>query len=356
MKRCAIVCLGLFILFAGIYGCKSVETTSAMLHNQSGSYDKAIEMAKLGLEKNPQDAEAYFQLGVAYSQKGEMGLAYENFMNAAKYDPNKTELADNNIQSNWARHYNNGLNEFQLGNVKGAVKEFELATQADPRKIKSWLNLAKSSFAIVEEDSIYMEKAFVAADTLESIVSEEDEDYVNVLSLVGRVKALEGDIGTAVESFQSLIDKRPTETGYIEKTGDMYLLKEDWENAAKFYEVAVRGYEISGKENFELYNNLALCYRKMQRYRKAVVAYQKALLVKPNDQRTAYSLLVTYYQAEMWDECIMYGEEYTNEIAPNDPRGWQVLSVAYNKKGMKMKAEETFKKFKEVQEAQAGGQ
>jgi Tfp pilus assembly protein PilF len=57
----------------------------------------------------------------------------------------------------------------------------------------------------------------------------------------------------------------------------------------------------------------------------------------------------------MWDEAIMFGEEYTSEIAPNDPRGWQVLSVAYNKKGMKMKAEETFKKFKEVQEAQAAG-
>lgn len=352
MRRFGVIFLLISLSVAGIYGCKSVETTSAMLHNQSGSYDKAIEMAKLALEKSPEDAEAYFQLGIAYSNKGEMALSYENFMNAAKFDPNKTELANNNIQSNWARHYNNGLNEFQLSNIEGAIKEFELATQADPRRVKSWLNLAKASFSVASEDSVYLQKAFVAADTLQNLVEKEDEDYLNVLALVGRVKAMSGEIDESIASFEALIDEKPTETGDIEKTGDMFLEKEDWENAAKFYEVAIHGYEISGKENFALYNNLGVIFRKLERYRKAVNYYQRALMVQPKDQRTAYSLLVTYYQAEMWDEAIMFGEEYTTEIAPNDSRGWQILSVAYNKKGMKIKAEETFKKFQEVQEAQ----
>ncbi|MGM0484846.1 MAG: tetratricopeptide repeat protein, partial [Candidatus Krumholzibacteriota bacterium] len=131
MKRFSLLFLIFVVLVLSIPGCKSVETTSAMLHNQAGEYEKAIEMAELGLEKDPQDAEAYFQMGIAYSFKGEMKKAFENYMKAKELAPNtKGDLAETNIQSNWAKHYNDGLNEYQLDNRVGALKEFELATEA----------------------------------------------------------------------------------------------------------------------------------------------------------------------------------------------------------------------------------
>ena len=72
----AILALLVFMLL-GVFACKSVETTSAMLHNQNGNFDKAIEMANLAIEKKPDDAEAYFQLGISYSYTGKMRMAYD---------------------------------------------------------------------------------------------------------------------------------------------------------------------------------------------------------------------------------------------------------------------------------------
>jgi tetratricopeptide (TPR) repeat protein len=328
-----------------------------MLHNQAGEYDKAIEMAELGLEKNPQDAEAYFQLGIAYSYKGEMKKAFKNYMKAKELAPNaKGDLAETNIQSNWAKHYNNGLNEFQLDNKVGAVKEFQKACNADPRRVKSWLNFANISFTLAVDpeapDSTYYEKAYLAADTLQSIVTKEDEDYLKVLSLVGRIKADQGKIDEAVQSFEELISEKPTETKPVERTAEMFLRQEKWPEAAKMYEVAARGYDISGEENPGLYTNMGVVYSKMQRYHNAVRAFSQAQLMAPENKQIAYSLLVTYYQAKLWDEAIMFGEEYTNSIAPNDPSGWQILSRAYKEKGLKIKAEETYKRFLELKQGQ----
>ena len=350
MRKNMFIVIAVLFVVAGIFGCKSVETTSAMLHNQNGSFDEAIKYAKLGIEKNPQDAEAYYQLGYSYSKKDSMKLAYENFIRSAELDPNRAELVGKNIQSNWARHYNNGLNEHQLGNMKGSVEEFDKATKADPRKLKSWLRLVRISFTLASEDSTYYEKSFEAVDSLRLRLDKENEDYINALSIIGRVSAFQGKIDQAVESFEALIEDDPTQVKSIENTGDDFQLKSEWANAARFYEIAVKGYELSGEDNFAIYYSLGVVYRQQNKYHKAIVAYEKAHFLEPKDEMTAYSLLVTYYQAKLLDQAIMFGLEYTEKVAPEDPRGWQILSLAYKEKGFKIKAEEAFKKFLDFQQ------
>ncbi|MDZ7860409.1 MAG: tetratricopeptide repeat protein [Candidatus Krumholzibacteriota bacterium] len=349
MRKSLFLVAAVLIVIGGLYGCKSVETTSAMLHNQTQSYDKAIKSAKLGLEKNPNDAEAYYQLGYSYSKKDSMRLAYENFTKAAELDPNKKKLVEDNIKSNWAGHYNNGLSEYQLGNLKGAVKEFDKATNADPRRLKSWLRLVTIAFTLSDEDSVYLEKSYEATDSLRLRLDKEHEDYTNALSIIGRIEADRGNIDRAAESFEALIDEDPTKVKSIEGTGEDFRAKGEWAKAAKFYEIAVDAYERSGEENYAVYHNLGLVYRKQKKFHKAIVAYESAHRVKPKDKMAAYSLLLTYYQAKLFDQAIMFGEEYTQKIAPGDPKGWQILSLAYKEKGFKIKAEETFRKYLEVQ-------
>ena len=70
-------------------------------------------------------------------------------------------------------------------------------------------------------------------------------------------------------------------------------------------------------------------------------------MLKDDDKAANFALLLTYYEGELYDEAIMQGQRYT-ELYPADPRGWQVLSLSYNKKGMKIMAEEAFKKYQEV--------
>ncbi len=346
-KNYFVLTLLTFLLMA-VYACNSVETTSAMLHNQTGNYAKAIEMAKAGIEKNPNDAEAYFQLGISYSMTKEMRLAYENFMKAAKIDPKRQKIAEDDILSNWARHFNLGVTEYGSMNLEGAAVEFFQATEADPRKVKSWLNLAMTYNALAATDSTYAEETYAAVDSLMAKVTEEDDDYGKALALAGRVMINKGQEEQAFSIFEKLMLDDPTNAEVVEDVAADFMQKGQYDIAARFLEMAVEGRRKTDTENFDTYYNLGVAYFQSKAYLQAIDAYQNALMLDEKSKDANYSLLVTYYSADLWDEAIMQGQKYVEQIAPDDARGYQILSLACNKKGMKKKAEDYFQKYTEL--------
>jgi tetratricopeptide (TPR) repeat protein len=337
----------LIVSLLAAYSCKSVETTSAMLHNEHGNYPKAIEMAKLAIENNPMDAEAHFQLGIAYSYTGDMKGAYAEFMKAAELNPKKIPDVETNIKSNWARHFNQGLSEFQAENMAGAAHEFELTTQADPRQIKGWLNLAKVYYAISDDDTTYLEHAYEAVDTLLAKTTEREEEYANVLSLAGQVMVRRGERDQAVAIFEKLLLDDPANYGVVETIGGDYLSKRDWENGALFLRMAVEGRRKTDSENFATWYDLGVAYFNSKDCDQAIEAYQNALEIEPENKAGNYSILLSYYQCELYDDAIVSGQYYVDRWG-DDPNGWRILSLSYSKKGMKIKAEEAARKFQEL--------
>ncbi len=347
MNRKHIILVLLVAALATVFACKSVETTSAMLHNQTGNYEEAIVQAKLGLEKKPNDAEACFQLGISYSYTEEMALAYEYFTRAAQLDPKRQKLIEDNIRSNWARHFNAGIAEFQGENLEGAAVEFGEAVDADPRQLKGWLNLAKAYNSLAAEDSTYWEKAYLVADTLMALVTDDDQDYGKVLELVGKVLVVKGETDTAYEIFERLMRDDPVNAEIVEKVGNQYLLDEEWENAVKFFDMAADGRRATDTESFDLYYNIGRCHLSLDQYLLSADAFQSSLIIEPENKAAHYSLLVAYYSGEFWDESIMQGQIYTEKF-PDDAKGWQILSLGFSKKGMKIKAEEAARKYQEI--------
>lgn len=339
----AILVVSLFALSA----CKSVETTSAMLHNEHGNYDLAIAQAKKALENNPNDAEAHFQLGVSYSYTGDMVGAYKEFMTAATLDPKKRNDADTNIKSNWAKHFNNGLSEFQTDNLAGAAHEFELTTQADPRQVKGWLNLAKVYYQLSLNDSTYAPQAYLAVDTLIAKTTEKDGEYGSVLALSGQVMVKRGMTEQAVSIFEKLLLDDPANYEEVERAGNDFLAQRDWANGALFLQMAIEARKKTNSEDFESYYNLGVAYFNAKDCTKSIDAYLSALGIDPENKQGNYSLLLAYYQCEMYDDAILQGQKYSEKFT-DDPNGWRILSLSYNKKGMKMKAEEAAKKFQDL--------
>jgi protein O-GlcNAc transferase len=348
MRSNHVIMMVLLLSLFALQACKSVETTSAMLHNQHGNYQEAIKQALAALEKNPDDAEAHFQLGISYSYTGDMQKAYEEFQTAARLNPKKLNDVENNIKHNWAKHFNDGVAEFQADNLEGAAHEFKQATLADPRQVKGWLNLAKVEYGLAKEDSTYLEEAYAAADTLLAKTTPQDEEYADALELAGKVLIHRGEKEKAVEIFERLMLDDPANFEIVEDVGLRFLGERDFENAVLYMEMAADGRLKTDSEDFELYYNLGVAYYNMKNYLKAIEATQNALRIEPNSQAANKSLLLNYYQAELYDEAILQGQKYTEEIAPDDPTGWQILSLSYSKRGMKIKAEEAAKKFEEL--------
>jgi len=348
MKKRYVVLAVLVISIVAIYACKSVETTSAVLHNEHGNYPKAIEMANAALAKNPNDPDAHFQLGVSYSYTGDMRGAYREFTTAARLDPSKAADAEIDIKSNWAKHFNSGLSEFQAENQAGAAHEFLLATQADPRQVKGWLNLTKVYYTMGLRDSTYLDSAYVVVDTLLKKTTDKDEDYSSVLALSGDVMIRRGQTDQATEIFRKLLADDPATYETAETAADALLNRKDWEGGAKLLEMAIEARKKTNSEDFQSYYNLGVAYYNTKDYPKAIEKYLEATQLDPENKGGQYSLLLAYFQSEQMDDAILTGEKFTQKW-PDDPNGWRILGLAYSKKGMKIKAEEAAKRWQQLQ-------
>ncbi|MEE9268759.1 MAG: tetratricopeptide repeat protein [Candidatus Krumholzibacteria bacterium] len=349
--------LGLFgyaIMLVFFAGCKSKETTSAILHNSVGRYDLAIQTATEALAKDPTDAEAHFQLGISYSHLDSTGLAYENFMRAAELDPNqiRKKNVENNIQSNYAKHYNRALKVMKDEDKTDAVAEFIKATQADPREAKAFFQLAKVYSMMGESEPKYYNNAIANFDRVLDLATPADKHYIDALSLAGEVLAKSGRPEEAVSRFARLVEEDPTNYRVIEKLGYSRLDTKDWKGAAVFLDLSAQARSKIGAEDFNLYYNLGVANFQMGKevpdfLPRAVDYYQNALNLEPNEPTTTYNIVATYVVGENWAEAVTWGERYV-DLKPDDPNGWKLLSRSYTELGDQEKGRQCMARYAEL--------
>jgi tetratricopeptide (TPR) repeat protein len=355
MVLVACVVLAAFV----IAGCQSVATTSAKLRNQEGNYEMAIDLAKQSLADNPQDAEAYFQLGISYSQLDSVALAYECFTKATEIDPKKENDAENNIQHNFAKHYKLGQSAYQRDDFQTATEEFKLATSADPTQSVGYYNLGVSYYRMGEElDPKYYDDAIESLDKVLELSNPSDGNYVNALSFAGKALAAVGREEEARDRFERLIEEDPTSYDAIENIGNELLNAKKWKGAAIFLEMAAEARSKIGAEDFTLYYNIGVAYYSMKdedpsSIDQAIMYYEMALNLQPDEPQTIFNIVVAFVAKEDYRSAIDWAEKYAN-INPTDYRGWQLLARCYSEVGEQDKAREAMKRFEMLSEQ--GGQ
>jgi len=342
-----------------IAGCQSVATTSAKLRNQEGNYEMAIDLAKQSLADNPNDAEAYFQLGVSYSHLDSVALAYDCFTKSTELDPKKAKDSENNIAHNFAKHYKLGQSAYKRDDYQTATEEFELATSADPTQAVGYYNLGVSYYSMGKEvDPKYYEDAIKSLDKVLELSNPSDGNYVNALSFAGKALAAVGREEEARDRFERLIEEDPTSYEAIENIGNELLNAKKWKGAAIFLEMAAEARSKIGAEDFNLYYNIGVAYYSMRAedpgaLDQAIMYYEMALNLQPDEPQTIFNITVAYIAKEDYRSAIDWAEKYAN-IAPTDHRGWQLLARCYSEVGEQDKAREAMKRFEMLSEQ--GGQ
>jgi tetratricopeptide (TPR) repeat protein len=355
LKRYIIPVAGFVIAAFVVAGCQSVATTSAKLRNQEGNYELAIDLAKQALADNPNDAEAYFQLGVSYSELDSVALAYDCFVKSMELDPKKEKDAQNNIQHNFAKHYKLGQSAYKRDDYQTAVDEFVLATRSDPTQSIGYYNLGVSYYSMGKEvDPKYFDDAIVALDKVLDLSNPSDANYVNALGFAGKALAAVGREEEARERFERLIEEDPTNYEVIENIGNELLNARKWKGAAIFLTMAADARAKIGAEDFTVYYNIGVAYYQMrdedpEAVDKAIMYYQEALDIQPDEPQTVFNITVAYISKEDWRSAIDWAEKYAN-LKPNDSRGWQLLARCYSETGEMEKAKEALKRFEMLTE------
>ena len=341
------------IVAVAAIGCKSVDTTSMILRNQEGNYDLALSLGRKALAANPNDAEAHFQMGFAYSKLDSVALAYQHFIKAKELDPKKDKLVADNIQSNFAKHYKLGQNAGTRGDFQTAVTEFDLATQADPRQAIGFFNLGTSYFSLAATDSANAkqdyEKALKSADKVLSLSNPTEQVYSRALTLAGKSLVQLGREEDAVERFQRMIEEDPANYAIIQDIGNDLLKAGSWKGAAIFLKMTADARAKVAADDANVYYNLGVAYYNMREtdpnaLSESVVYYQKSLDLQPDDPATVLNMVLAYTAAEDWDQVALWGEKLVS-LNPNDPAGWRLLAVGYQKLGDMDKFKETMDRY-----------
>jgi len=175
--------------------------------------------------------------------------------------------------------YLQGVQQLQEGDAEEAVASFAEVLQADPDHLKSKLNLTRG-YLLLEQ--------FEDADTTINEAVTIDSTDADIHLVRGRVMESMGEREEAISSYKKSIELNPDNNPYAyNNLGLIYILEKKHVEALPFLEKAV---EQKDDVKF-FYNNLGLVYEATRDFTKAKEAFQTALEIDPDHDKSATNLL-----------------------------------------------------------------
>ncbi len=372
------------VLFAGMilsgFQCSSTELTSARLYIQQKNFDKAIEVLKKDVEKNPKSDEGWFLLGHTYGEVDDienMVMAYDKSLAiSSKFE--KEIIDSKNFY--WANSFNKGVNLFQRGNKTAdedsakifydkSIDAFETAAVIQPDSADTYKNMA----------FVYMSSGRneLAIEPLQELVELKKEldgyRYLGeIYYTIGTSKSAEYSIsGNALDSMEAVeyYDKAifileegvaiyPTDGELTRILNSSYIETGRIAEALESSKVLVE----AEPDNETYRYNYGVILLQTDDYPGAEEQFLKALEINPDYENAAYNLGLTYVKwgtqlKEQEEEKEVYTDEdiekyrqalpYLELIVETDAENaeiWELLGKVYSILSMQEEAIEAFNK------------
>lgn len=375
--------LFLWVTFSA-YQCASTEITSARLYIQQKNWDKAEEVLKKEVTKNPQSEEGWYLTGVVKHERRDYLGMQEAFQQALKIGKKYEKEINNFLKASWAENYNEGVNYFNAAN-----------RASDPDSAKIFRQKAINAFNVAikmqpDSNDTYRNLVFTYL-----IVGDLDEALIPTQNWVKKTKSL--------ESYQVLTEIYYTQAEQLMNKYYSSNNKEDSIKAVKLYEkieeVALEGlnlYKNDGTLNSFLFNtyislgkrelalnkaketvdqypndkftnyNYGTMLLELKQYEDAVKYFKKSLELDPKYEDALYNIAACYINwgiqvrekeeerniteptyKRYFEQALSYLEQLS-QVNPNDYRTWERLGQVYAVLGMNDKAESAFRKADEL--------
>lgn len=146
-----------------------------------------------------------------------------------------------------------------------------------------------------------------------------DDDPGKVEALEGQLEAAAGleqagDLDAAVAAYQTVWQARPGEVRALRGLGQVYAAKEEWDEAAGWYEKWVQ----VAPEDENAFLALGRARFSLSEYEHVVAAYEQAGLLGPDTTEMAVHLGLAYYELARYDEAIKRLQSAANRDLSND--------------------------------------
>lgn len=249
----------------------------AIRHLRREDYDAAIKTLELATMIRPEAPEAYINLGVAYSNKGEPEKAIEAYRKALELQPGQKDAMLNLASVLTTQERYGEAGEIYAEYLEGNPDAMEVRQNLAAIFLRAALELdvQASSAAEGKKQELtqkaveYRQRAHqVYRDLLDSEQTVDAATYFNA----GLALYQAGEYVEAARAFNKVIELNPEDTEAYELVGAAYLMAEDFEQATAALEKLV---ELIPNDA-DAWNNLGIAYSQLGRKEKALQAYTKA--------------------------------------------------------------------------------
>lgn len=357
LKKLTIASLALLLVLAFLMGCRPPEVEGVVVNMQHGLYDKAFELAQEAVKKYPDNAEAWFYLGVLYLQKKEYTNMNDAFNKVLATNPTQTvtyegksvpaDRAINAIRlTTFADLYNTGTANFNKARevedeatqqklYQAAVENYKKAMEVLPERVEPLRPLAAAS--LVLGDTLHAEQY------LEDAITREPQNDT-LMVIVADFYLQIGKLDKSEQLYLKAIEINPNYTDAYLALGQLQTMKKNWEKAVYYFEKSLE----MNPDNPDVLFNIGISLYNAEKYAEAIPYLQKVVDLETDNEEVYEILAISYIQAEKNQEALPFLEKAVEKF-PNSSSLWNYLAIVYSRLGMKEKALEAFNKSKELE-------
>lgn len=347
--RTILVASALMIL--ALAGCRSAQTTSAILYIEQLQYDKAVKVLHEALEYNPEEADAFYYLGEAHSKLAEQAvqdnkyleakknyeMAYGYYLRARELRPREFgESVAEALLHNYTLRSNDARRELGGDYYEAAEGYYRLAYAALPDSISPIKNIARMKIKQAAEKNNDPELLGEALTLLEQVLEARPEAYdlqadkANVLGRLGR-----NDEANAI--YDKLLADHPDDTALIIDMANLAAQDAKLERAADLYVRLIKLVEEDGnpENDGDLKTWMVQAadwysIRTIHRYDDAIDLYKRALQLEltPEEKTMSGRLLAHYFYGSMLKR------DAENEADPVTKADLQARALAQFREGV----------------------
>ncbi len=278
---------------------------------QNSQFSEALAPLSKTVELNPQDDEAHVVLGAVYLQVGKNDRAEKEFKQALKINPKNID-AQNNLS----------LVYFTQERYNDAVTNYQLSLKIDPNNIPALNNLANVY--------VKLNKADEAVDLYKRVIKLRPDDA----QLYDRLAQLYFDnnrYDDVIRMYDHSKGEIPDNDKMFTNLGFAYLYKNDLKDANRYLQKGL-GLNPGNPEN---YYGLGLIAYRQANLDLAVHQFKEALKIKKTHEPSLFQLAITYEDKGDYSHALYYYKK----LYRINPKNYRVLK---NYKAVKAKAIDYF--------------
>lgn len=317
MTRMRSLCLSTLLLLMALAGCRSAQTTSAILYMEEQKYDKAVKVLHEALEYNPEEADAFYFLGEAHSKLAEVAISENKFADARQnyemaygyYNKARTlqpEQFKENVElallHNYTLRNNDAKTEYAGRFYEAAEGFFQLAYAALPDSISPIKNIAIMKIKQANENNNDPAILETALTLLDDVLKQRPGAY-DLLADKANVLAKLGRSDEATRIYDDLLREHGNDASLLIDMTNLAVQDSKLERAADLSIRLIDLLENDGnpENDTELKNLMVqsagwLAQKDIHRYSEALDLYKRALQLElVPEQETMLGQLLAHY-------------------------------------------------------------